>query len=315
MKFIAGTEEYTCQIVELLKITLGESLTKKTLEFWNWKHNENPFGKSKIILAFDGELLVGVRAFMCWRFSSAKESIKCVRAVDTAVHPSYQGKGIFSKLTMAALNDCKKDNIKLVFNTPNKISKIGYLKMGWIEIGKLPLRLTLPLQIPRIYNKKLLCELLADYEIGKANELNINTLTNKFSTPLSMDYINWRYTNCPIDNYYSISKANKFIVIFRIKKVKTFIEMRLCEVAIKNEEFCITEAVSSIKKLIKIVRPVFLSSADNDNIPTAFFNKLNFSPKLKVGPIVTLRNINYDSFEDFKKYKIWEPTLGCMELF
>ena len=49
MKFISGTDEHTSQIVELLKITLGESLTKKTVEFWNWKHNENPFGKSKII--------------------------------------------------------------------------------------------------------------------------------------------------------------------------------------------------------------------------------------------------------------------------
>ena len=139
MKFVTGTEEHTRQIVELLKITLGESLTKKTIEFWNWKHTENPFGKSKIILAFDGEMLVGVRAFMCWQFSNATETIKCVRAVDTAVHPSYQGKGIFSKLTIRSLDECKKDNISIVFNTPNKISKIGYLKLGWVDIGKLPL--------------------------------------------------------------------------------------------------------------------------------------------------------------------------------
>ena len=290
-------------------------LTKKTVKFWNWKHNENPFGKSKIILAFDGELLVGVRAFMYWQFSNATETIKCVRAVDTAVHPSYQGKGIFSKLTMAALNDCKSDNIKLVFNTPNKISKIGYLKLGWIEIGKLSLRLSIPINLPRVYNENLLCELLADYEICKTKELNVNTYTNKFSTPLSFDYLNWRYTNCPIDRYYSISKANQFTVIFRIKKVKSFIEMRLCEVLIKKDDFCINESVLSIKKLVKILRPSFISCADNDNIPSAFFKKLYFFPKLKIGPIVTLKNIDYDFFEDFKNYKIWQPTLGCLELF
>lgn len=315
MKFVSGTEEHTSQIVELLKITLGESLTKKTVEFWNWKHNENPFGKSKIILAFDGEMLVGVRAFMCWQFSNVSETIKCVRAVDTAVHPSYQGKGIFSKLTMAALDDCKKDNIKLVFNTPNKISKIGYLKLGWVEAGQLPLRLLFPLNIPRLFNKKLLRELLADCEIGKTKELNVNYFTNKFSTPLSLDYINWRYTNCPIDRYYSVSKADQFIVIFRIKKVKSFIEMRICEVAINNKDYCINETVSSIKKIVKIIRPAFISCAVNDNIPSAFFKKLYFFPKLKVGPIVTLKNVKCESFEDFKNYKIWQPTLGCLELF
>jgi len=315
MNFIVGAEEHTSQIVELLKITLGESLTKKTIEFWNWKHNENPFGKSKIILAFDGEMLVGVRAFMCWQFSNTTETVKCVRAVDTAVHPSYQGKGIFSKLTSAALDDCKKDNIKLVFNTPNKISKIGYLKLGWIEIGKLPLRLSITITIPRVYNENLLRELLTNYEISITKEPNLNSQTNKFSTPLSSDYINWRYKNCPIDSYYSISQENKFIVIFRIKKVKSFIEMRLCEVAINNKDYCIDKTVSSIKEIIKIIRPAFVSCADNDNIPSAFFKKLYFFPKLKIGPIVTLKNVKCESFEDFKNYKIWQPSLGSLELF
>jgi hypothetical protein len=52
MKFIAASKEHSNQIVELLKIALGESLMPKSVKFWNWKHNENPFGKSKIILAF-----------------------------------------------------------------------------------------------------------------------------------------------------------------------------------------------------------------------------------------------------------------------
>jgi GNAT superfamily N-acetyltransferase len=315
MKFVTGTEEHTRQIVELLKITLGESLTKKTVEFWNWKHTENPFGKSKIILAFDGEMLVGVRAFMCWQFSNATETIKCVRAVDTAVHPSYQGKGIFSKLTIRSLDECKKDNISIVFNTPNKISKIGYLKLGWVDIGKLPLRLKFPLKVPRIYNEKLLREVLGDFEIGKINGFSLRTNTIKKLTPLSFDYFNWRYVNCPIDKYYSISKENKFILIFRIKKVKSFIEMRLCDVAIKDNDFCINEIVSSIKKMIKIIRPAFVSCADNDNIPAAFFRKLYFFPNLKAGPIVTLKNVECETFEDFKNYKNWQPSLGSMELF
>jgi len=315
MKFITGTDEHSSQIVELLKITLGESLTKKTVEFWNWKHNENPFGKSKIILAFDGAMLIGVRAFMFWQFSNTTETIKCVRAVDTAVHPNYQGKGVFSKLTLAVLEDCKKDNISLVFNTPNKISKIGYLKLGWVELGKLPLRLSIPIHTPKIYNEELLIQHLTSYEMGKVNEVNLSTSSYKFSTELTADYLNWRYINCPIVKYYSIANANEFIIIFRFKKVKSFTELRLCEVVISDNKTSINEAISSIKEVIKIIRPAFVSSANNDNIPSIFFKKLYFLPILKIGPIVTLKNIYDDHFEDFKNYKIWQPTLGCLELF
>jgi hypothetical protein len=157
--------------------------------------------------------------------------------------------------------------------------------------------------------------LLADYEICKIKELKINASSNKFSTPLSCDYLNWRYVNCPISKYYSISKTDKFIIIFRVKQVKSFIEIRLCEVVINNGESSINEALLNIQKVIKIIRPTFVSCANNDNIPSTFFRKLFFFPNLKVGPIVTLKNIDYDCFEDFKNYKIWQPTLGCMELF
>jgi GNAT superfamily N-acetyltransferase len=315
MKFIAASKEHSNQIVELLKITLGESLIPKTVDFWNWKHNENPFGQSKTILAFDNEKLIGVRAFMCWQFSNYNEIIKCVRAVDTAVHPNYQGKGVFSKLTLAALDNCKKDNISFVFNTPNKISKIGYLKLGWVDLGRLSLRLSIPIHIPQIYNVAFLIKHLKSYEIVKINEVNIITASNKFLTQLNADYLNWRYVNCPIGKYYSIAKANEFIIIFRLKKVKSFTELRLCEVAIANNKASLNEAISRIKEVIKIIRPVFVSCANIDSIPKSFYRKLCFFPSLRVGPVVTLKNINATNFEDFKNYKIWQPTLGCMELF
>jgi N-acetylglutamate synthase-like GNAT family acetyltransferase len=37
-------------IVELLKLSLGESLMPKSEAFWRWKHIDNPFGKSPVIL-------------------------------------------------------------------------------------------------------------------------------------------------------------------------------------------------------------------------------------------------------------------------
>ena len=61
-----------------------------------------------------------------------------MRAVDTATHPEYQGRGIFTRLTHAALDELEREGVAFVFNTPNDQSRPGYLKMGWDVVGRLP---------------------------------------------------------------------------------------------------------------------------------------------------------------------------------
>lgn len=58
-------------IVSLLKLSLGEGLIPKSETYWNWKHKENPFGASEILLADEEGQLIGVRAFMRWNWESA----------------------------------------------------------------------------------------------------------------------------------------------------------------------------------------------------------------------------------------------------
>src|SRR5687768_822241 len=131
MQLKEATQEDIPEIVSLLKLSLGESLMAKSERFWLWKHVENPFGVSPVIIAVADGKIVGVRAFMRWAWADETERIEAVRAVDTATHPEFQGKGIFSKLTKALLKDCEEKGIRLVYNTPNSQSLPGYLKMGW----------------------------------------------------------------------------------------------------------------------------------------------------------------------------------------
>ena len=56
----------TAAIVSLLKLSLGEALMPKSESYWKWKHWDNPFGKSPVLLAFEKNELIGVRAFMRW---------------------------------------------------------------------------------------------------------------------------------------------------------------------------------------------------------------------------------------------------------
>ncbi len=62
-----------------------------------------------------------------------------VRAVDTATHPEYRGRGLFQALTLQALDELTQDGVDFVFNTPNDQSRPGYLKMGWQVVGRLPI--------------------------------------------------------------------------------------------------------------------------------------------------------------------------------
>jgi hypothetical protein len=75
---------------------------------------------------------------MRWEFLDGGRTVRAVRAVDTATHPDYQGRGIFTSLTLHALDELAAEGVGFVFNTPNDQSRPGYLKMGWQVVGQLP---------------------------------------------------------------------------------------------------------------------------------------------------------------------------------
>jgi GNAT superfamily N-acetyltransferase len=113
-----------------------------TDQFFRWKHQDNPFGVSPGLVALHDTQVVGVRLFLRWELQADGRHLRAVRAVDTATHPSFQGHGIFRRLTLDLLHQLEAaGEVDLVFNTPNASSRPGYLKMGWSEVGILPVRL------------------------------------------------------------------------------------------------------------------------------------------------------------------------------
>jgi hypothetical protein len=90
-------------------------------------------------VAEDDAGLIGFRAFLRWRFvDETGATHTAVRAVDTATAPRARGRGVFTELTMHALDELRDEGVEFVFNTPNDQSRPGYLKMGWTEVGRVP---------------------------------------------------------------------------------------------------------------------------------------------------------------------------------
>ncbi len=105
-------------------------------DLFAWKHDDNAFGPSPAWVAVVAGEIVGFRTFMRWELGRGAERLRMVRAVDTATDPDHQGRGIFRRLNETAVAELTSAGCDAVFNTPNSQSRPGYLKMGWVELGR-----------------------------------------------------------------------------------------------------------------------------------------------------------------------------------
>ena len=121
-------------VLALARRSLG--WTDDDAAFLEWKHVQNPFGASPMWVAESEGRVVGFRTFLRWELVHPDgATLRAVRAVDTATDPDFQGRGIFTRLTLEAIDELTAEGVDLVFNTPNEKSRPGYLKMGWREVG------------------------------------------------------------------------------------------------------------------------------------------------------------------------------------
>ncbi|MCX2837905.1 GNAT family N-acetyltransferase [Salinimicrobium sp. MT39] len=295
------------QILKVLKASLGETSSKKTEEVWRYKHIDNPFGESLVLVAEEEKKIVGVRAFMRWRWQRGEEVFSAFRAVDTATHPKHQGKGIFKKLTLQALEIGKERGDHFVFNTPNDQSKPGYLKMGWEEVDKLKITLR-PLNLLQFSNSKM------EYGVS-GNKDVINELlkthheqlkaSGQIFTPKDIAYIKWRYLDNPLQKYKVIFDEKYFIAGY-VKERKKINELRVSDAILAKSGT--KPAKIAILRLAKLSGAKFLSISPDTVIPFKTGITGNF------GPVLTYRPIK-EHQQEFLNLKSWAYSLGDLELF
>lgn len=321
-------------IIHLLKASLGNDTIPKSEALWDWKHRQNPFGPSYMLLAEDAGTIVGLRAFMKWNWCRNQKLYPAVRAVDTATHPDYQGKGIFRKLTMRQLEICREDNIRFVFNTPNRQSLPGYLKMGWEEQGPMPVKIRLlnPLKIawwkinrrgsepegtdqpdPTPFQKWT-----SDVIQMGDRELQVE---DQIVTFKSAHYISWRYAGNPLFNYNYLTDKENFLLIMRIKLHGPLRELRITD-------FFITGKIRDYREIRTYLHHAVMNYCRQNRIDfislsgqqyreyDRLFNWMGSFPVQHKGPLIVLRDLNMNEvFPSLLKRSNWGYSLGDMELF
>jgi GNAT superfamily N-acetyltransferase len=299
-------------IVVLLQASLGESLLKKSAEIWNFKHVINPFGESTVLLAEEDSALIGVRAFMTWQWQMGNQVWNAYRAVDTATHPNHQGKGIFKKLTLQALDKIHEKGDCFVFNTPNGQSRPGYLKMGWQEVEKIKVALvpTFFYALKFLFSRKVSESILSLAQLENLCAIHNEKLLQKnvLFTPKSAQYLKWRYEVNPLQTYFVYSTSDCYVAMY-VKKHRFFNELRVVEL-IGNHDVSIDKVIRKAIISYAVKNKCYLVTVADSSL-FAFRMYGNFGPKL------TFKSLTNNTIfvDQALKIENWNYSLGDLELF
>jgi ribosomal protein S18 acetylase RimI-like enzyme len=311
-------------VLELLQASLGWVPDDDYARFFAWKHHDSPFGRSPAWVAVDpsaGDRVVGFRTFMRWQFRHGLTTVDAVRAVDTATHPDYQGRGIFSRLTRHALDDLRQAGVAFVFNTPNDRSRPGYLKMGWQLVDRLSVAAT-----PRSLGSLVrlarartpadkwstatdagvpVRDLLAD---GAAIEALLVEVADgdRLQTRRTPAYLAWRY-GFPALRYRAMVAAEGppgGVVIFRLRRRGAALEAALCEALVPGDDR---------RRAQRLVRAVLRGTgADHAVQIGAAAPTRGLLPVPGQGPTLVWRDVNDTAMPPADR---WDLSLGDIELF
>lgn len=284
-------------VLQLLRDTMGWEHDARVDEFFGWKHDLNPFGESPGWVGLDdsGEI-VAVRILMNWRFSDGEKSVHAVRAVDTATHPSQQGKGWFTRLTLAAVADLTRERVGFVFNTPNDHSWPGYEKMGWLEadrpmLGLRPRRLA---SLPKIAAARVAADKWAA-PVGTAptaasvlddgdgvESLLSSRSVEGFETERSVSYLRWRYGLASL-GYQALvvdDAIDQGLVIYRVRRRGSITEASVCELLVPDDD----------RRIAADLVEAVLDDSGADTVLTAGTQRTPGTvPVPRLGPRVTTR--------------------------
>lgn len=317
-------------VLMLLKASLGAGPTgERSSSLFRWKHIDNPFGRSYMFVAQRSGEIVGFRAFMQWRFHTADGLARAVRAVDTATHPSAQRQGIFSAITRHALQAIRPE-VSFVFNTPNEKSLPGYLKLGWKEVGRIPVSLRVSRPIKLIARLALSsASLRAEEEDGRSQAAEValgdetpvedlcrraENKDGRLHTPRDGKYLRWRYGGSPLDyRVMTFESGGKMegLTIFRARRRGRTWEAPVTELIATSQG-----VANALLKAVVSVAPVdhLICHFPPGSIARSSATRRGFLP-VPGGITLVVNPLQEDLQADPSSSDAWSLSLGDLEVF
>lgn len=292
-------------VLELLREALGETdVLRRTPELFAWKHLHNPFGRSIMLVAEDGEGIVGFRAFMRWELTTpAGDTVHCVRPVDTATHPRARRRGIFRSLTEAAIEVSREEGVNLVFNTPNPRSGAGYLSMGWTRVGPIGVMVRPSRGLMRKTSRPPSVDGSVPWDGQEVN----NRPPKALRTRRTPEYLHWRFGSHPTARYGVVDDGSEAQVVVRPSLRKGRPELVVSEMFGSRGQVAVRKAA----RLTDAAYLVGWFSPGSDERAAALRAGMIPVPKVKA---LTLFARPLSDAPDVGRLSSWDLSLGDLEL-
>jgi GNAT superfamily N-acetyltransferase len=309
-------------ILSLLEASLGWRSDVRHTEFFTWKHEQSPFGPSPAWVAVDDDgQLLGFRTFLRWEFTYGSHVLRAIRAVDTATRPDAQRRGIFSRLTRTAIEALANEETAFVFNTPNRRSLPGYLRMGWQKVGRLPVsaRAASTRGWARLAGARRPADRWSLHSLGgvpaghaftdgaSVERLLTSVVDTKLvHTRISVEYLRWRYGLAALG--YRVVSAGDTVedgaAVFRLRRRARAVEAVICELLVPSDEPELRAALC--RRVLAVTGAHYAIRIGRPRVNGGFL------PLPAQGPMLTWRGITSRTMPALRQ---WDLSLGDVELF
>jgi GNAT superfamily N-acetyltransferase len=131
MRYKPGDEK---DILDLFNTAFGQ---QRSMDHWNWKFRDNPYGGPWATLARrrEDDRLAGNHIVMPFSLNVRGRQVLGVHTLDLVVHEDHRGEGIFEATARDTLEFAREQGARMCLAFPNASSYPGFVRsLGWDRI-------------------------------------------------------------------------------------------------------------------------------------------------------------------------------------
>lgn len=256
-------------LIGLYNLTFNNKITK---EYYYWRYIHNLSDDFFLAVAISKGEVVSSESMVPLNLYRNNKKYKCAMSIHNMTHPKYKGKGLIIKLGELLQQKLKEKKYDICISFPNKhMNAIKFKKHEWKDIYEFPM---LTKVVEEKYEKIDFDDnFIYDYS-------NFNVVKNRFYIKKSNNYLKWRYTNNPINQYKNIILKNEdkimgYCVVKEYEEKLNIVELHYKDENTLKKLIVLSESYASLVKKEKLTSWANINSNEKIDL-----EKLGFKSEL-----------------------------------
>jgi len=182
----------------------------RPIHYWDWINTKKIFPGSFVVLAIHMGKIVGHYAVSVREFNIFGKLEKVGLATQTVIHPAYRRLQILLDISNFTRDICVMRNLHMVLGFPNNnLHKINKKLLKWQYLADIT-QLEIDLNNLINHNPQFQKERVIKFDERFNNLIKFyNTKNNNIKEYLTIENLNWRYFEHPLNNYAIFASFDK----------------------------------------------------------------------------------------------------------